>query len=385
MKIVISDPSKFTAPYDYSLCNSLVENNVDITVLTSKFMYGEEIPNKKYTEIEFFYKYTNKFFKKKSTIFFFFKTLEHIKNSIELLFYLKQHKVNVYHLQWLVIPKFDYFILNIIKLLGVKVVFTAHNILPHDSGTKYYKIYNKIYHLVNFIIAHTATTKNKLELEFNLASSKIIKIEHGDFNYLNEYNTKRIDIIQKNELSFTMIMFGAVKPYKGLDVLIEALHLIDKSILPYIKLLVVGRVSDSYIYLDKVNIYNLNNNIIFIDEFIADSEVFSYMKLADIGVLPYKSIDQSGAALAMASFGLPLLASNIGGLKDIIIDDYNGWLVQPSNAKDLSIKISQIYMKKHKLGAMCKNMKTHVTNKFSWDVSSKNTIKIYKSLMDLGV
>ena len=53
MKIVISDPSKFTAPYDYSLCNSLVENNVDITVLTSKFMYGEEIPNKKYTEIDF--------------------------------------------------------------------------------------------------------------------------------------------------------------------------------------------------------------------------------------------------------------------------------------------------------------------------------------------
>ena len=156
------------------------------------------------------------------------KAFVYIINNIKLLFYVIKLKPQIIHFQWMKFPTFDIIFVKIIRFISkrTKIVLTAHNFLPHNSGEKYLKQYKKIYSLVDKIIVHSKNTKEQISEIIN-TSEKINVIVHGILKIENDEKliTKaQKEIIEKYNLKNKTIFLniGQIHSYKGTDVLIDA-------------------------------------------------------------------------------------------------------------------------------------------------------------------
>ena len=146
------------------------------------------------------------------------KVFSYLKSQTILLKEIKQGEPDIVHFQWFKIPFLDLLFLKKINAISrkTKIVITAHNVLPHDSGKKYVNIYRKIYSLVDKIIVHADVTKYEIVNQFYISSEKIAVIPHGllplKVKYPRNGGADRI----------TFSFLGSLSNYKGLDILIDA-------------------------------------------------------------------------------------------------------------------------------------------------------------------
>ncbi len=126
------------------------------------------------------------------------------------------------HFQWFKVPKLDLFFIKLIKRKNIKIVFTAHNVMPHNTGNKYFYDFKKIYEFVNRIVARTDKTKEEIISVFGINSNKIQVIPHGilDLNAYKNTPFKPKDTAKDKEVVFSML--GNLGGYKEIDSLIDA-------------------------------------------------------------------------------------------------------------------------------------------------------------------
>lgn len=146
------------------------------------------------------------------------KIFSYVNSQRKLLSEIKKARPAVCHFQWFKIPFVELRLLKKIRRVSpqTKIVFTAHNVLPHDSGAKYEKIYEKVYHSVDKIIVHAVVTKDEIVAQFNVLPEKISVIPHG---YLpTKYHFER----NPDHTKLTFSFIGFLSDYKGLGLLIDA-------------------------------------------------------------------------------------------------------------------------------------------------------------------
>jgi beta-1,4-mannosyltransferase len=225
---------------------------------------------------------------------------------------------------WLTFLFFPLFIIDILitkYVLGVKFVWTLHNIYPHDSPTygPYKWARNFFARQCEWIRVFDEGTVQRVCSTFNISINKIIVIREG--NYVDYYknNVNRYDALKKLGLpnnKLIMLYFGLIKPYKGILELVKAFETCKYK--NHAILLIVGKSMDnSYTELIKKAIKC--DTIKFYDNFIIDTEVQYYFKACDIVVLPFKSIENSGTVTLAMGFSKPVVAPNIGILQQKLL------------------------------------------------------------------
>ena len=141
----------------------------------------------------------------------------------------------------------------------------------------------------------------------------------------------------------TVLFFGLIKPYKGLDVLLRAMSLV-KSRIPDIRLLIAGEVYGSSAgYDDLIRSLGSQETVEKHFRFISESEIASFFRRSDVCVLPYKAASQSGVIATAYSFRLPVIASSVGGLSEYIDAGKTGLLVAPNNPEALAESIVRYF------------------------------------------
>ena len=123
---------------------------------------------------------------------------------------------------------------------------------------------------------------------------------------------------------------------------------------------------------------NLTNEVYEKLSYIPNSEVALYFSAADVVVLPYNEITQSGVLQIAYAFSKPVVAFAIGGFKESIVDDGNGYLVPPKDINLLSLKISTILSDADKMSEMGKLSRHLSDTLYSWISIATKTITIYK-------
>lgn len=200
--------------------------------------------------------------------------------------------VNIIHFQWFKIPFFDFILLKLLKIFSskTKIIFTAHNILPHDTGIKYEKIYNQIYRNIDRIIVHSITTKNELIQNFNISEQKVDIIPHG---ILSLKETVQYNKIKQPNSKMTFSFIGVISAYKGLDILIDA-WCSDVEILnnPNIELIIAGAGS-----IPELSKIPNDKNIRVENYYHTEDELERIYLRTDVAILPYKKISQSGVLM----------------------------------------------------------------------------------------
>jgi glycosyltransferase involved in cell wall biosynthesis len=181
--------------------------------------------------------------------------------------------------------------------------------------------------------------------------------------------------------SFSYILFfGFVRKYKGLDLLIDAFAnngLRNKNI----KLIIAGEFyDDDTPYKNKVAAYGLENEILFFDRFIKESEVPAFFSAADIVAQPYRSATQSGVTQVAYHFEKPMIVTNVGGLSEIVPNGKCGYVVEPN--PDAIYKAISDFFDNNRAQEFTENVKEE-KKKYLWSAMTASLIEVYNSTLFL--
>lgn len=273
------------------------------------------------------------------------KILSYLCSLVKILLLVKKQRPSVMHIQWLRMVPFDsWFYLYIRKRFGIKTVFTAHNLLPHDSGEKYKGIYQKFYKKIDAIIVHDYNSKNELIEQFGIKSEKISVIKHGILSFdLSEERVEqeKTSILEKYEITPNQLVFsslGMQGRYKGTDTLIKVWNNCAKlHDNPNCKLIIAGRCG----MLDFESLQAFKN-VVVENNYLSDERLIAFLKTSDVILLPYRTISQSGVLLSAIGTKTPFLVSNVGGLAEPLLVADVGWKVERCDEKILEKTLIQL-------------------------------------------
>jgi len=311
-----------------------------------------------------------------------------------LIRYAAAAKPKLFHILWN--NKFQLFdcalLMLYYKLLGKRVVFTAHNVNAgkrdkNDSWLN--RISLKIqYRLSDHIFVHTNGMKSEMMSEFRIAESKVSVIPFGINNTVP--NTDLSPAEAKHQLGInkddkTLLFFGNIAPYKGLEYLIAAFNELLKRDCSY-RLLIIGKPKgpESYWYQIQRAIASSGtaDRVIAKIEYVPDEETELYFKAADVLILPYVRVFQSGVLFLGYSFGLPAIAADVGSLKEEIIEGETGFVFKPRDSSDLARKIHNYFNSDlfHNLETRRAQIKEYANQRCSWHKVADVTTTLYSRL-----
>ena len=286
------------------------------------------------------------------------------------------------HLQWWSPPlaPMYYTIIKTAKQRGKKIIFTVHNILPHESKTSYKILTNMVMKQGDHYIVHSENNmKELLETYKYIKKEKVSIIHHGikQSEKLNYQNTrKRLGIFENH---ITILFFGAIREYKGLDLLIKALNYVQKKHKKIFLIIAGKNWVDFKPYLDMLNQYNLSDRTLLDIKMIPTEDISLYFSAADLTILPYKHFtSQSGVSSLAISYKLPIIVSDVGGLPDFAANDAvfkNGDINQLSNLITKFIENSEY--REHLLNETVKKQE-----KYSYKKMAEMTIETYKTVLN---
>ena len=142
--------------------------------------------------------------------------------------------------------------------------------------------------------------------------------------------------------------------------------------------MIAGKGEDIDKYKQKVK---FKDNIIFENKRIGNDEVGIFFDTASIVVLPYLEATQSGVIPLAFAYSKPVVATDVGSLSEVVIDKYNGMLIEPNSVDSLVKGILFLIKNENIRKEMGRNANNFAMNELSWDLIAQNTIKVYNSIM----
>jgi glycosyltransferase involved in cell wall biosynthesis len=309
------------------------------------------------------------------------------------IWFLISQKPRVVHFQWLdrkilvdrlVLP-------TMATLFGHTVVLTVHNINAakrdnRDNALNRFTL-RYLYNTAHLLIVHTPQSKTELMKEFPVKESKIAIIKHGMNNRVMQRGISREEARMHFGLKSeekVVLFFGNIDYYKGLDVLVDSLLLLPEEFRQNLKVLIAGNSKyPDYTgpVIEKTKSSELKDCVISRIGYIPDEEVEYYFTAADCIVLPYRNIYQSGVVFMAYTFGLPLLAADVGNFKNDVPEGKAGYLFESENMEDLAKTLLKFFESDmyHNLDSTRKALKDWAWENYSWDVIGNDTKNAYKS------
>lgn len=316
----------------------------------------------------------------------------------KLIHYAATSKPKILHILWN--GKLEWFDRTLLmlyyKCLQKKVVITAHNVNAGRRDSKN-SVANRVtlrmqYRLADHIFVHTEKMKVELSEEFGVAASAITVIPFGINNSVPKTTLSHSEArhrlgIQDSEKA--ILFFGRISPYKGLEYLVAAFQELLCRRGDY-RLIIAGRPeNDARSYwnaiVEKTREDARAGRVLIKADHVPDDETELYFKAADVFVLPYRHIYQSGILFLGYSFGLPALVSDVGALKSEIVEGKTGFVFRPEDPVDLANVIERYFASDlfGNLNGRREEIKDFATARHSWNVVGKATMNVYASLLQI--
>ncbi len=318
---------------------------------------------------------------------------------VKLIRYATTAKPQIFHILWNnKFEQFDRTLLTLFyRLLGKKVVLTVHNVNAAKRDSKDTRV-NRLtlriqYRLADYIFVHTEKGKAELNKDFGVPETRIGVIPFGFNNAVPSTRLSSFEAKQRlgiEDDKKAILFFGRIDQYKGLEYLVAAFQELVQQRDDY-RLIVAGRPeNDCQIYLSRIQEsiqgHVRQKRVLLRSEHIPDDETEIYFKAADVLVLPYRYVYQSGVLFLGYSFGLPVLAADVGSLKDEIVEGKTGFVFKPEDPADLAKTIERYFASDLYTGLSDRRqaIRDFVTEQHSWDVVGQKTMAVYAELLRSG-
>jgi glycosyltransferase involved in cell wall biosynthesis len=208
-------------------------------------------------------------------------------------------------------------------------VITLHDAVPHEGERLAKRIFMRLHLLLVFlfirkVVVHSAAIREELP-DFLQRRTHLLP-------HVNYRLWARGQPTPRGDGPFVVLFFGRLLRYKGLEYLLEAFHHLDPQ---RFALVIAGEGDLAEYHIEGANIRTLNR-------FIPDEEMAALFNAAHAVALPYLSASQSGVAYMAFAFEKPVVATRVGALADVVVDDQNGCLIEPRSAAALASAITRL-------------------------------------------
>ena len=243
----------------------------------------------------------------------------------------------------------------VIALLNVKkkpIIIEFHEIVdPMEHGFFVLRFYSKIMgtlirRLATFYIVHSEIDRKLISSHYDICLERVRVIPIGIFD---QY--KKIEkVLAKEQLGIrenhVILFFGLIRPYKGVKYLVKAFENLPADYIQNSRLLVVGEAWEDLELCTLVEKSPVKSQISLIDRYVGDSEIPAYFSAADVLVMPYIRASQSGVAHIGMEFGIPIIATRVGGLEESLGKYKGTYFINPMDSDELARVIQDTLVNK---------------------------------------
>jgi glycosyltransferase involved in cell wall biosynthesis len=285
-------------------------------------------------------------------------------------------EARIVHFQWSPLPAIDCWIIRSLRR-RLPVVLTWHDSLPGNGGESWLmrQGYVSLLHSFDAIIVHTRQAQQRATA-MGIDPTVIHRIPHGllgDRGHQITFATRRP---RRDRL--VLLQFGKIKPYKGIDLLLEALTLVPRDLCNRLDVRIVGKPYMDTAGMERyVHANDLAGCVTFRFEFVCEAEEERLFADADAILLPYREIDASGVMMTAIARGVPVLATCIEGFRELFEDGGGAVLVPPGDAAALSRVIAEWVSAPEHLDALAKAMLVRRASIPGWDEIARLHFAVY--------
>jgi glycosyltransferase involved in cell wall biosynthesis len=386
LNVQLVDPSAFTPPYDHALAGALARAGARVELVTSRFAYGDVPRGEGYAVRESFYRWAPGAAGSRTRRAA--KLAQHVPDMLRYAASRGPRAADVVHFQWLTVQPLDVRLPPLALSAGCRppLVLTAHDVLPREPRPGQLKAQRRLYERADAVVVHSDHGAARLRDELGIDPTRVHVIPHGAFTHLTELAPAdahapvsgepvaptaaplppELAAVEKP----VVLCFGLMRPYKGIDVLLEAWRGIEDA-----ELWVVG--------LPKMDIAPLRAaappNVRFVPRFVVDREIPSFFRRADVVVLPYREIDQSGVLFTALAFGKPLLLSAVGGFPEVAATGA-AELVPPGDPAALHTALSGLLADPATRERLAAAARATAAGPYAWDAIAAQHLALYEAL-----
>lgn len=274
-------------------------------------------------------------------------------------------------------PAFGSILRQIKKNKHTKIIGVLDNVIPHEKR-KGDRIFTRFFLApIDGFVTMAKSVEEDLN-QFNQDKPRTIH-PHPIFS---NFGTKIDRETACKELGIdsskrTILFFGLIREYKGLDILLESMHLLEN--INQFQLIIAGEsYTNTEKYQELISLYNLDKHVIFHNKFIPDNEVTLYFSAADVLVLPYRSATQSGVTQIAYHFEIPMIVTNVGALPDMVPHEKIGLVTEVSPAA-CAAAIERFY--DEKLGPNFISNFAFEKEKYTWRSFNTEVLHLYTKLV----
>jgi glycosyltransferase involved in cell wall biosynthesis len=369
MRVQLVDPSAFTPPYDRALAAALARGGAEVELVTTEFLYGPVPEAQGYEVDERFYTRTAAR-GLSSSARLPFKALEHLRDM--RAFRRDPGEADLVHYQWLTLPGLDRRLLPPTR----PRVMTAHYILAPGASRRAARSALKVFGAMDAVVAHSEHSAARLRDEVGLPAERVRVIPHGAFDYLTRLpEEKPLPEELQGAEGPVVLSFGLLRPYKGLENLVEAFTELGTKA----ELWIVGNPRMSVEPLHEAAALT-GAKVRFVTRFVEDAEIPAIFRRADVIALPYLDAEHSGVLYTGLAFGKPMVVSAVGGFPEVA-GHGAARLVPPGDTVALAAALRELVEDPAAREELAAAARAAAAGPYSWDEAARLTLALYEELL----
>jgi glycosyltransferase involved in cell wall biosynthesis len=350
VRVQLIDPSADVLPYDHALAAALARRGVDVELLTSRFVHGPPPRPDGYAVSESFYRLATHLGTHRPRLRRALKGAGHLPGMLRAA----RRPAALSHWQWIWLEALS------ARLLprGRPQVLTLHNVIRRERSAR------RLLDAMDAVIVHTRQGADLLG-----DGARVHVIPHGAFDHLTHLPDERPLPPELAAVEGPVVLcFGVVRPYKGVDVLVEAFRAVRGA-----QLWVVGRHLG--VSLEE------SADVRLVPRYVSDNELPAFFRRADLIVLPHRNVDVSGVLFAGLAFGKPMILSDVGGFREVVEEHGAGRLVPPGDPAALTAAIAELLSDPAERERLAERAKAAATGPYSWDTIAARTKAVYDQVL----
>jgi glycosyltransferase involved in cell wall biosynthesis len=262
-----------------------------------------------------------------------------------------------------------------LALKNLPRVNSVHDPLPHSGESSWFLklLFKTLFKFDIEYILHADLMARLFSQYYKVSKNKAHAIYYGALEIYRFFLTSNPGKTQN-----LILFIGRISPYKGIEYLIEAAKIVKKSI-PDLKVIIAG---NGEFYFDIENI-STDKTFEIINRYIPNEELTKFIEKSSMVICPYTDATQSGVVMTAYAFNRPVIATDVGGMPEVVENNVTGKLVPPKNPEALAEAISDLLSNPQKLEIMGENIRRKCqSEKFSWYYIATQTMDVYKKAIE---
>ena len=366
------DPPSWTLPYDHALSAALARRGHTVHLLASPFVHGPSPDPDGYAREDVYMTRTSRLLagRRRSRAHTLLRGLAYPPSALLATRRIKALDPDVVHVQWLGIPRFDRLWLRRLAAARATVI-TAHEVLPPRTADQV-DAWREVFSLVDRVVVHSRSSERGL-VELGVDPAKIVEIAHPVFESAN--GTPAVA-----PTGTTLLFFGLIRRYKGLDVLIRALPEVVATV-PEARLVVAGDPLEPVEPLRELAAgLGVADRIEWRLGYVPGDRIPALMAAATVVVLPYRRIEASGVLADAVGNGRPAVVSDVGAIGEVVRRFDAGEAVPPEDPAALAAACVRLLADESRLAAAFAGVQA-AQRALTWDAAAEAHERLYDEIV----